>query len=107
MNIRGHTLAAGVFAWMLAIIAVCTALGMLGGCTTLPKEKPITAPKVVQTPISKACVPADLPAAPATYPDDALTASSPADERFRLNAAANQARKARLAIVEPVIQTCR
>jgi hypothetical protein len=61
----------------------------------------------VKVPVTVACVPADLPAKPASYADDALTASTPADQRYIAIAGANQARKARLARIEPVIQSCR
>lgn len=62
----------------------------------------------VQVPITRACVPADTPPAPAAYPDQGAKdpAVSPHD-RYQRIAAANAARDARLAIVEPIIAGCR
>lgn len=77
----------------------------LAGCGTTaePKVRTVT----VQVPIARACVPNDLPPKPAAYADDALTAGTPPDERYKAIAAANQERKARLARTEPIIAACR
>lgn len=51
---------------------------------------------------------AHVPPAPAAYPDDSLPAGPAAIvTRYQLRTAANEARKARLAILEPVVNACR
>lgn len=59
-------------------------------------------------PVKEACVPKDFPPPPAGYADDDLPAG-PAHlvDRFKLRSSANEARKGRLALVEPVISKCR
>ncbi|MFN3585206.1 hypothetical protein [Phenylobacterium sp.] len=79
---------------------------LLAACATNRAEPEIRTVEV-QVPVAKACVPADLPAKPSAYADDALDGTTPPDERYRLTATANQQRKARLARIEPVIAACR
>jgi hypothetical protein len=76
-----------------------------GGCahTPAPRVETVT----VKVPIIAACVPASLPPAPA-YADAHLPRGAEhLVDRYRLGASANEARKARLAVVEPVIAACR
>ena len=77
----------------------------LGGCATAPEPRIIT--KEVLVPVVKACVPADLAPKPASYADDGLNSATAPDERYLATARANQERKARLARVEPVLESCR
>lgn len=82
---------------------ITAAFLFLGGC-----DKTLPPPPTALVPIREACVPADFPKPPATYADDTLPPG--ADhlvDRFRLRSSANEARKARLAVVEPVIASCR
>jgi hypothetical protein len=71
-----------------------------------------TEPKVqireVQVPIRQACVPTETPQPPASYPDDTQPKGPEhLAERLRNIAAANELRRGRLAILEPVIKACR
>lgn len=61
----------------------------------------------VQVPVVRPCVSADVPDAPATYADDGLDQVADPVERIQRRAAANQQRKARLAVIEPVVKSCR
>lgn len=64
--------------------------------------------RMVEVPVRAACVPADFPPAPRLYADDNLpTTPEAAPERYRQIAAANEQRRARLAVVEPVVAACR
>lgn len=89
--------------WLTWLAVINAAFVLLGGCTkTLPP------PPTALVPIREACVPVDFPKAPPGYADDTLPPG--ADhlvDRFRLRSSANEARKARLAVVEPVIASCR
>lgn len=85
--------------------AILLAALALAGCGTTAEPKVRTVE--VKVPVARACVPADLPPKPAAYADDALTAGTPPDERYKAIATANQERRARLARTEPVIQACR
>lgn len=89
-------------------VYILAAAVVLGGCGTVAAKPDVSiAPKVVTVEVSKPCVPADVPPAPKSYPDDTLTDASPPDERYLKTAAANQARKGRLLTVEPVVAGCR
>lgn len=82
--------------------ALIASLMLLAGCGALRPRPPVLVP------VREACTPRDFPPAPQTYADDALpTAPEAAAERYRQIAAANAQRKARLALVEPVIAACR
>ena len=83
--------------YISAVVLMC-----LGACATKP-----TAPIEVRIPVSTPCVSADVPAPPASYADDALASVTDPVERTQRRAAANLQRKARLAIVEPVLAACR
>lgn len=74
---------------------------LLAGCATAK------APEKVFIPLAKACVPDDVPQAPAHYSDHDLGQTSDPAERMRKVGAANLERKARLAVVEPVLAACR
>jgi hypothetical protein len=85
--------------------------GLLG-CLALAACSTTAEPKVrtveVKVPVRVACVPADTAEPPASYPDARLpTAAEAIAERFQLIAAANEARKARLALIEPIVAGCR
>lgn len=93
--------------WLYALMALTALLVLaIGGCATPPEPKVRTVEVLV--PIRAACVPPEVPPPPASYADDVLpTDPAAAAERYRLTAAASQQRKARLAILEPVIAGCR
>lgn len=82
-------------------------LGALVGCATPPPPEPRVVTKEVQVPVVKACVPTDTPAPPAHYADEGLQAVADPVERLQRIGAANQQRKQRLAITEPVLAACR
>lgn len=79
----------------------------LAGCATDHPSDPEIQIQQVSVPVATSCVPADVPPPPATYPDDAIAQMSDPVDRTLARAAANQLRKARLAILEPVIKGCR
>jgi hypothetical protein len=85
-------------------IAVTIGCFSLAACGTT--REPEVRTVEVKVPVTRACVPSDLPTPP-TYADAALNGGSPPDERYRLTAQANQERKARLARTEPIITACR
>lgn len=76
---------------------------MLHGCAHAP-----TMPKVVNIAVPVSCVPPGVAAAP-EYPDtrDKLLALDEGPERYRLIAAGRLLRDQRLAVVEPIIKSCR
>jgi hypothetical protein len=77
---------------------------LLAACSTSREPELRTVEVIV--PITRACVPADVPRASA-YADDALTDRTPPDERYKAIAIANEQRRARLARLEPIIASCR
>lgn len=78
----------------------------LAGCAHRPEPRIETV--IAKVPVREPCVPADTPPAPAAYPDDALPAGPEhLVDRYRLRGAGNEARKARLATLEPIIAACR
>lgn len=90
---------------LLKEITLFGALLALAACTT-PSEPKVRTVEV-KVPVRQACVPADTPA-PVSYPDARLpTGAEAVAERFQFIAASNEARKARLAILEPIISACR
>jgi hypothetical protein len=90
---------------MRALIAVAP-LVLLAACGSL--REPRTRTVEVKVPVRVACTPKGLPEAPAAYADDALPiAQDAAPERYRQIAAANEQRRARLALLEPVVAGCR
>ena len=81
--------------WALALLL------LLAACGT-PRSNNVALP------IRVGCMSENVPPPPGSYPDDDLpTAKDAAADRYRLTAAANQRRKARLALLEPVIAACR
>lgn len=93
------------YASWLAISALALCFTQ-AGCSTA--REPVIRTVEVKVPVRQACVPASVPSQPSSYPDDNLpTAAEAAAERYRLIAAANERRKARLAVVEPIISGCR
>jgi len=79
---------------------------LLTACAHAPEPRIVT--KEVLIPVRQACVPDDVPGAPSSYPDDNLpSAPELAAERYRLTAAANERRRARLSVLEPVVASCR
>lgn len=79
---------------------------MLSACAHTPEPKIVT--REVKVPVIAPCVSAAVPPAPTSYPDDHLPEGPAAVvDRYRLKLAANERRKARLAIIEPVIAGCR
>ena len=90
--------------WLAWLAVTSAAFLFLGGCALIPHRPP--QPTVV--PIAVPCVPASVAPAPSSYADDNLpTGPAHIVDRYRLGASANEARKARLAIIEPVISACR
>lgn len=87
-----------------AILAAASAL-FLAACQTTAEPQIVT--KEVFVPVVKPCVPNDTPQKPLSYADDDLTSTTPPDLRYKAIATANQARKARLARIEPIIAGCR
>lgn len=79
---------------------------LLGGCATTQPE-PVVITTKVYVPVTGACVPATMPAAP-DYPDtrDALKAAKSADERYWLLSAGWPLRVARLNELEIVVAGC-
>lgn len=58
--------------------------------------------------ITRSCVPDDVPGPPEYADDDeAVDAAPGAPQRLQLRLTANEQRKARLAVVEPVVRGCR
>ena len=87
------------------VVAVLIIIGLaLSGCATTGAPEPKVTVKEVQVPVLRSCVPKDLPE-PGTYADD--VPGKDAAERFQKAAGANQQRKARLALIEPVLSLCR
>lgn len=95
---------------MRALLAVAPPLigmaALLAACGSLREPRIRTVE--VKIPVHVACTPKDFPEAPHAYSDDILpTAADAAAERYRQIAAANEERRARLALVEPVVVGCR
>lgn len=91
--------------WLTWLALTNAAFILLGGCATV---EPTLRGTVARVPIHAACVPAKVPPRPAGYADDNLPrGAANLVTRYRLGASANEARKARLAILEPVIEACR
>lgn len=89
---------AGVVALLIIILLAAS------GCATTGAPEPKVVVKEVQVPVLRSCVPKDLPE-PGAYADD--VPGKDAAERFQKAAGANQQRKARLAVLEPVLAACR
>lgn len=91
---------AGVVALLIIIL-----LAASGCATPVAREPKVVVKEVqVQVPVLRSCVPKDLPG-PGAYADD--VPGKDAAERFQKAAGANQQRKARLALIEPVLSLCR
>lgn len=88
-------------------IAACGALMCLTACATTGKLDPKIVTKEVNVEIVKSCIPADFPEPAAAYADDNMAAVTDPVERITRRAAANQQRRARLAVVEPIVKICR
>jgi hypothetical protein len=92
--------------WLTVLGIVCAAFLCLGGCASRPPSTIRT--QLVDIAIHAPCTPADVPKAPAGYADDVVPKGAAGIvTRYRLGAEANAQRKARLAIVEPVVEACR
>lgn len=80
----------------------------LAGCTRPDRPEPKVRVVATSVEIRRPCVDqAQDPGPPIAYADAHLRAAPDAAERYRLTAAANQQRKARLALLEPVLEACR
>lgn len=90
----------------LFYISAAGALMCLGACATPGKLDPKVEIKDVPVAVAISCVPKDTPA-PGAYADDAIAQVQDPVERTKLRGAANQQRKARLAVIEPIVQGCR
>lgn len=91
-------------------LALLLGLAVLCACSSVPKPEPQVRTIEVKVPVREACAPGrdQLPNPPAGYADAGLSADvGDAAERYRRIATANEQRKARLALVEPVIAACR
>ena len=87
------------------VVALLIIIGLaMSGCATTGAPEPKVVVKEVQVPVLRSCVPKDLPE-PGAYADD--VPGKDAAERFQKAAGANQQRKARLALIEPVLAACR
>lgn len=86
---------------LLVLLTVCVL--MLHGCAHAP-----TMPKVVNIAVPVSCVPKDVGPAP-QYPDtdDRLLGMDDGPDRYVLIAAGRILRNQRLAVVEPVLKSCR
>lgn len=80
----------------------------LAACGTVPAEPKV---RVVEAKIAVAssCIPKDKdPGPPKAYADAVLpTGAEAVAQRFQFIAAANEQRKARLALLEPILPACR
>ena len=89
----------------LQVAATCS---ILAACATAPAEPKV---KIVESHVAVAtsCIPKDKdPGQPKPYADANLpTAQEAIAERFQFIAAANEQRKARLAVLEPILSACR
>lgn len=91
-------------AMIIAVVVICVALS---GCAPRTPHEPRLTPVVAKVPIAVSCVPSTIGPPPA-YADAALPAGSAAlVDRYRLRGVASEQRKARLAVVEPIIAACR
>ena len=79
----------------------------LSGCETAGRRDPETRTVEVLVPVSKPCVDPATPQPPDSYSDDGVDQLGDPVERVRRRAAGLQERKARLAILEPVVAACR
>lgn len=88
--------------------AIMTLALYLAACATAPAEPKV---RVVEAKVAVAasCVPKDKdPGPPKPYADASLpTGAEAVAQRFKFIAAANEQRKARLAVLEPVLAACR
>lgn len=89
-----------------AVLAL-SLVALTGGCVKNQAPEPVIVTKTVNVPIAASCVPDNLGPKP-VYPDtdEALKKAEPA-QGLKLMAEGRQARDARLAQVEPVIDACR
>jgi len=95
-----NALPAAALLWMLFFAAI----GVIG-CSSAPK--PTIEIQRVEVPVMKPCVPKVVKdGKPARYPDEGVEADPDPASRYQRIAAANELRKGRLAVVEPVISTC-
>jgi hypothetical protein len=79
----------------------------LAGCSTVPAKSTSPAiPKVERFLVPVPCVTSETPE-PGQYADDHVADMTDPVTRMTARAAANQQRKARLALLEPVIKACR
>lgn len=87
------------------VVAILIIVGLaMSGCATTAAPEPKVVTKEVLVPVVRSCVPKDVPE-PGSYADD-VPGKDPA-ERFQKAAGANQQRKARLALIEPILSMCR
>lgn len=84
----------------------CSISALFFTCACATPSEPKIVPKEVKVEVTRACVPVDVPAPPTAYADADQSTLSP-EERYLAIARANQQRRARLAVVEPVIAGCR
>jgi hypothetical protein len=94
----------------ITFLIAITAAAALAGCESTGRaalEKPMPPIHEVEIPIAAACVPKDTPPKPTAYADDGMAQMSDPVERTKARAAANQQRRARLAVLEPIIEGCR
>lgn len=90
-----------------SLATVC--LGLLASaCATSTLPEPVVNDVEVFIPVPVSCVPESVPPAdPYADTNEALLDAEGVDERFRLLIVGREQRKARLAIVEPVLEGCR
>lgn len=93
--------------WILLSVWPLLLFG-LEACATDAAPAPQARVVTVEVPVARPCIPRDqVPDPPPAYADADLANAPDAAERYRLVAAANAQRKARLAVVEPAIAACR
>ena len=90
---------------ILTVVAAGAMVLPLAACQTAGAPKVVV--KEVSIPVVRPCIPAEVPPAPAAYADDGVEMAADPVERMQRRAAANLQRKARLAILEPVVAACR
>jgi len=87
--------------------AALAAAILLAGCASTPPE-PVIVTKEVKVPVAVACVPTKTPEPPAYVDTDAaLKSAAGPEDRFQLLAAGRIQRNQRLAVLEPVLRSCR
>jgi len=90
-----------------SILIIAAALAVTGCATTAPPE-PVVRTVEVKVPVAVQCVPDKTPEPPAYVDTDAaLKSAAGPEDRFQLLAAGRIQRNQRLAVLEPLLRSCR